>query len=266
MTKWKNAPVAYVIVQARFSPILSLETYIPQIQEQFRTNGFPAFAPRMNFQLGFNLPIPSEASASVANVPFQKTMGYVFTDREKSKSFVLEQNSLTLHVTDYVDFGWFLNLFMKHLAYVVDIVKPDSSDRIGLRFIDIAAPGEGIEIHKYLVPEVTGLSKKMQERSELHHAFTETMLQKGKTLTVSRVLIREGDIAFPPDLQSLPVALSPRFVEYRGVHALIDTDSFQMESAEMDAANIREVLQELHGSVEHAFKNVVTEFALAEWT
>ena len=46
MGKWKNAPVVYVIVQVRFSPILSLQTYLPEIQEHFRRNSFPAFAQR----------------------------------------------------------------------------------------------------------------------------------------------------------------------------------------------------------------------------
>ena len=52
MSKWKNAPVVYVIVQVRFSPVLSINTYLPQIQEHFRLNEFPVFGTRFNFQAG----------------------------------------------------------------------------------------------------------------------------------------------------------------------------------------------------------------------
>jgi uncharacterized protein (TIGR04255 family) len=39
--KMKSAPVYYVIVQVRFNPILSLDTYAAQIQERLRKEGFP---------------------------------------------------------------------------------------------------------------------------------------------------------------------------------------------------------------------------------
>ncbi len=265
MAKWKNAPVFYVVAQVRFSPVLSLQTYVPQIQEHFRKNGFPSFAQRLNFQMGVVLPPPSDAEPNVPGVPFEKTTGYVFSNRDMNQSFVLEQNGLTFQVTeDYLDFSWFLDLFVRSLTVVHDAIEPDSVQRIGIRYLDAVIPRDGSAVRDYLIPEVTGLLEKSPEGS-VQHAYSETMVQTDGTSTVSRVLVRNGSIALPPDLQSLPLKINKRFSDLSGWHAMIDTDSFQSEQFPMDISRIRTTLQHLHGRVDGTFRDVVTEFALEDW-
>ena len=41
--KLSNAPVFFTIGQIQHNPLLSLETYLPQIQESMRKAGYPAF-------------------------------------------------------------------------------------------------------------------------------------------------------------------------------------------------------------------------------
>jgi uncharacterized protein (TIGR04255 family) len=264
MGKWKNAPVVYVIVQVRFSPILSLQTYISEIQEHFRRNGFPAFDRRVNFQLALSVPPPNNAELAASSIPFESAPAYVFSKRDSSQSFILEQNGLTFHVTDYEDFNWFLDLFLKQLSHINEVVKPDSSERIGLRYIDAVLPREGTNIQDYFIPEVLGLSQKPLEGS-LQHAFSETMFRNGDTSTVSRVLVRDGQIAFPPDLGLLQISINPRFTSKVGPHATIDTDSSQQIRSEMDLLKVRSTLEGLQKSVHQAFHTVVTDFALSDW-
>jgi uncharacterized protein (TIGR04255 family) len=264
MGKWKNAPVIYVIVQVRFSPVLSLQTYISEIQEHFRRNGFPAFVQRFNFQLGLSVMPPNNTEPAASPIPVERTPAYVFSNRDSSQSFVLEQNGLTLHVTDYEDFSRFLDLFLKPLNRINEVVKPDSSERIGLRYFDAVLPHEGAKIQNYFIPEVLGLSSKPLAGS-LQHSFSETMFRNGDTSTVSRVLVRDGQIAFPPDLVSFPISINPRFTGQVGPHATIDTDSSQQIRAEMDPSKIRSTLEGLRKSVDQAFHAVVTDFALSDW-
>ena len=66
----------------------------------------------------------------------------------------------------------------------------------------------------YFIPEVLTCPQKPLEGS-LQHSFSEAMFRDGDTLTVSRVLVREGPIAFPPDLHSLPITISPRFANHQ---------------------------------------------------
>jgi uncharacterized protein (TIGR04255 family) len=264
MGKWKNAPVAYVIVQVRFSPVLSLKTYIAQIQEHFRKDGFPAFENRFNFQFPLLMTQSIEPETAPPAIPWERTLSYVFTNREQSQSFVLEQNGLTFHVTDYLDFSWFLDLFLKHLDHINEVLKPDSSERIGLRYIDTVIPKAGANIGKYLIPDVLGLSQHPLGGA-FQQSFSETMFLDRGTSTVSRVLVRQGQIAFPPDMASLPVLLNSRFTEYNGVHAIVDTDSYQTSRSPMDTVELRHTLTYLHQSVDRAFHVVTTDFALADW-
>jgi uncharacterized protein (TIGR04255 family) len=270
MGKWKNAPVVYVIVQVRFSPVLSLRTYIPQIQEHFRRNGFPAFESRFNFQLALTVPPPpaaapqAEPEPAAPAIPVERTVAYVFSNRDRSQSFMLEQNGLTLQVTDYLDFEWFLDLFLTHQDQVNEVIGPDSSERIGLRYIDAVLPKPDTKVKEYLIPAVLGLSEEPVEGT-LQHSYSETVLLSGNTSTVSRIVVRNGQIGFPPDMGALPVVINPRFTEYRGSHALVDTDSFQMVHRPMELQSLRSTLQHLHDSVEKVFNAVTTDFARADW-
>lgn len=264
MGKWKNAPVVYVIVQVRFSPVLSLKTYVPQVQENFRRKGFPAFDSRFNFQLAFSTPPISESEPAAPTIPLERTLSYVFSNRDRSQSFVLEQNGLTFHVADYLDFSWFLDLFLTHLEHIHDVMSLDSSERIGLRYMDAVLPKLGSEVNEYLIPAVLGLSEQPVEGS-LQHSYSETMLLNGNTSTISRVLARSGRIAFPPDLAGLPVQINLRFTDYEGIYALVDTDSFQTIHSPMEIGKVRATLHQLHDSVENAFNAVTTDFARADW-
>ncbi|MDR3752648.1 MAG: TIGR04255 family protein [Terracidiphilus sp.] len=264
MGKWKNAPVVYVIVQVRYSPVLSLKTYVPQIQENFRRNGFPAFDSRFNFQLAFSIPPPPEPEPAEPAIPLARTLSYMFSNRDRSQSFVLEENGLTLHVTDYLDFSWFLDLFLTHLEHIHGVISPDSSERIGLRYIDAVLPKPGSEVKEYLIPAVLGLSEQPVEGS-VQHSYSETMLLNGNTSTISRIIARSGKIAFPPDMVGLPVQINSRFTEYEGTHALVDTDSFQTTRSPMEIQKLRDTLHQLHESVENAFDAVTTDFARADW-
>jgi uncharacterized protein (TIGR04255 family) len=177
---------------------------------------------------------------------------------------VLEQNGLTFHVTDYLDFRWFLDLFLAQLEHINGVICPDSSERIGLRYIDAVLPKLGSEVKEYLIPAVLGLAEQPVEGS-LQHTYFETILLNGDTSTVSRIIVRNGQITFPPDMAALPVLINPRFTEYKSVHALIDTDAFQTVHSPMDIQKLRVTLQHLHDSVEKTFDAVTTDFARADW-
>ena len=112
---------------------------------------------------------------------------------------MLEQNGLTLHVTDYEDFGWLINLFASHLSHVNETMKPDSSDRIGIRYIDAILPKPDTPITQYVIPNVLGLSQLGLE-GVLQHAYSETIMVNESISTVSRIILRDGPIAFPPDM------------------------------------------------------------------
>ena len=52
--QWKNAPVYFVIAQVRYSPVLSLASYIARIQEDSRKVKFPDFKKGLNITFNVN--------------------------------------------------------------------------------------------------------------------------------------------------------------------------------------------------------------------
>ena len=187
-----------------------------------------------------------------------------FSNRDRSQSFVLEPNGLTFHVTDYTDFKWFLDLFLTQLEHVNEVISPDSSERIGLRYIDAVLPKPGSEVKEYLIPAVLGLSEQGLE-GLLQHTYSESIVVNGSASTVSRIIVRNGQIAFPPDMAALPVLINSRFTEYKGTHAVVDTDSFETNHSPMEVQKLRTTLHDLHDSLEKAFNAVTTDFARADW-
>src|SRR5262249_51958952 len=53
LPKLKHAPVVTIIGQVRFSPVLSMESYLPKIQEELRKKGFPKYDKVAQQSLGF---------------------------------------------------------------------------------------------------------------------------------------------------------------------------------------------------------------------
>ena len=264
MGKWKNAPVFYVIVQVRYNPILSLGTYLPGIQEHFRKAGFPDFQKRMN--LTFNLSLIPNVSGgtekAIPTVPLEQAESYIFTSADGSKSFSLEQNAISFHVTEYETFEWFSDQFLSGLGFINDLVGLSFCDRIGLRYLDAVLSKEN-PLSLYLIPEVLGLSD--IQSGTLQHSFSETAY-KTQTATVrSRVIYRDGLFALPPDLQGITVTLKPQFADFTGKHAIIDGDAFQETRSDVDNATVRETLKHLHEEVNVAFNQVVTKYALSQW-
>jgi len=111
---------------------------------------------------------------------------------------------------------------------------------------------------------VHGLRSCLQGQSR--YAYAETMNQVKHVTLLSRVAIREGLLAFPPDIQLASVRISERFKSYQeGISAIIDNDGF-IESREIFSINtVANQLKATHEVIGAAFKATVTPYALAAW-
>ena len=95
MGSGKTLQSSNVIVQVRFSPILSLQTYLPEIQEHFRRDGFPAFARScLKFQLGLTMVQSNNVESVPPRVPIEPFPGYVFSNRDGSQALSLNRMDL----------------------------------------------------------------------------------------------------------------------------------------------------------------------------
>lgn len=259
--KMKNAPVYFTVAQVRFNPILSLDTYLPSIQESFRKIGYEDFKPA--FIATFNLAIAASDGASQQVPTQQRISRYTFANMEGTRGFILEQNALSFQATDYDTFETFSSALLEGLDLLNKAVGISYSERVGVRYLDAVYPRGGETLSEYLAQEVMGLTGKLE--GPLMHSFSETMTQTAVGTIISRTVIQSGSVGFPPDLMPVGLNVAERFTQLDGLHAIIDTDGFYEGREKYDMRGIKARLHDLHDEIWKSFIATVTKHALSVW-
>lgn len=261
--KLKNAPVYFTIAQVRHNPILSFESFIAGIQESMRNAGYPDF--QRGFEVAFKLAAGAEAAGSQPPPPLRAER-FSFTNIERTRGFLVQQNAISYQATDYDTFESFSDEFLKGLEILHKALRLDFSERIGFRYLDAVVPRQGEDLSQYLVPEVLGIGARVKDRV-FAYSFAETLMLLGDTSkVVARVVVQQGPLAFPPDLNSEALVVAKRFGEINQRHAIIDTDGYKEGREVFDTAKVRGHLTKLHEEIVTAFRASVTDFAWKAWS
>jgi uncharacterized protein (TIGR04255 family) len=262
--KMKSAPVYFTIAQVRFNAILSLETYAPQIQDRLRKEGFPDFQKALLATINLNMNLaPTSEGGSPPQLPMAQTARFMFGSMERTSGFILDQGALSFQTTEYDVFETFLETFLKGLQAVNEAVSLSYTDRIGLRYLDAVFPKSGESVRDYLSASILGLTEKLDDT--IVHSFSETLVKRENVNVRSRVIIQDGEMGFPPDLQPMTLKVGDRFTHLRGHHAIIDTDGWSEARESFNVDRIREQLGLIHAGIEKTFRASITENALKTW-
>lgn len=255
--KWKNAPVMYVLAQVKFNQILSMETFVPAIQEEMRKIGFPDYRKEIVNLLHFPTG-QSDASTSV-----QTVNRYIFGDMDSRSGFNLESNAIAFQSADYDVFEAFLQTLLKGISIVDKNVKLDYIERTGIRYLDAVIPKNGESLQDYLITEVLGLIKKVT--GKWSHSYTETVSENDLgAVLIARTIIHNSPVSLPSDIMHLAYELLPRF-KASGLHAVIDTDGFYEKREPFDIDAIGRKLNNLHEEISKLFKATVLDHAINIW-
>jgi uncharacterized protein (TIGR04255 family) len=262
--KMKNAPVYFTIAQVRHNPVLRLGAYAPDIQDRMRKAGYPDFKRGVAIALALTPEVGDEAQAKSPEV--QKVERLMFFNSESTKGFIVEQNALSFHTTEYDTFETFSDEFVKGLGIVHECVVLAHTERIGLRYLDAIVPPNGEEgLPDYLAPGVLGLSSKLPDEVQVSLSITETHIRTTECAVLARTIIQAGRLGFPLDLQPIGVKIADRFQEINGVHAIVDTDASIESRQAFDLNAIKSQLKTLRKGVGLAFDATVTPLAMAAW-
>jgi uncharacterized protein (TIGR04255 family) len=258
----KNAPVYFTIAQVRFNPILSLPTFIPGIQEDFRKHQFADFRKVVAMTFAFAPVVNKETENQTP--PVQPLERYVFSDTANTQNFLLEHGALSFQSTRYEVFETFVAELMNGLGMLDHMVGGLSFvERVGLRYLDAVIPREGETLGQYLIPEALGLYGRLKGRTI--HTFSETMAEGAEGSLISRAIIQEGPVGLPPDLLLNELKIAQSFANFNGEHAILDTDAFIAERMPFDLGEVKKRLGILHDRINEAFRALVTPHALDAW-
>jgi uncharacterized protein (TIGR04255 family) len=250
-----QSPLLLVLAQVRFSPILQMDKFIPEIQERLRSQGFPKFQAATE---ATSIQIPGMPALSQ-----NPTVHWEFMDPEGRKSIVVGTESVAFTVTDYSTFEDFRVGLQIALLTVHEAVKLPLRTRVGLRYIDLLIPKEGKEVSDYVRLEILGLLKDKLPLQRL--AYVSQLLCESKIgKFILRCTHQIGGSVLPPDLQLLrltvkkPLLLNQEF-------CVLDFDHFLEEQSEFDLATVSTDFNSLHDVLDQGFRAVVTPEALKEW-
>lgn len=257
-TPLKNPPVYLTLAQVRFNPILMLSGFLPSIQERFRHAGYPDFV-RQNI---ISIQVTIQEGQQPAPTPVTKEL-FQLGNAEKTHTFILDEQSLTLQSTNYDHFEAFSACFLKGLNIVNDVVNLAFTERVGLRYLDRVMPQSGEMIEQYLVAEAKGMSSQLDGNSL--YAFTESMNEIGNIKLLSRVAVQEGPLAFPPDIQLGNMQIFERFKSYVGKSAILDNDGSVEGREAFSMQAVGKHLDAIHQVIGKAFRTTVSTYALNAW-
>ena len=134
---YKRNPLANVIVQFRFPPLLEIEANLPTDFQKQIVGICPDYSVTQMVQQQVNIrgdgqnPIPSwQIQSPVTNKV------YIFQNLAEKKAIELAMNSLTVTFSKYVRWEEFRDVFMLTKAALENIYGISYYTRIGLRYID----------------------------------------------------------------------------------------------------------------------------------
>lgn len=263
--KMKNAPVYFTVCQVQHNPLLSLDSYLPRIQENLRKSGYPDFkhAVRLAFSVTANL----AAEGQVIQAPSsEKVTQFHFSNLENTSGFVLAANSLTFCTTVYDTFESFSKEMQRGLEILHEAVGLSYVERLGLRYVDAVVPRPDENLSAYLVAEVLGLPARLPD-NQFTYSFAESTLNAVDIgQVVSRTIIQNSPLAFPPDLQAFQLKLPERFRDVTGPHAVLDTDGSLTQRRPFDLKEHQRALDGIHELVVKVFRATITDHARAVWS
>lgn len=146
-----NAPVYFALGQVGFSPVMSMASFIPEIQEQLRTTGFPEFHVGQFTQV--RLSSDGKEAEALDSHPL-----WIFMNESRSLCFVLSVDSLTLQTTASQRHDVFISEAIRGLAVVRSVVGVGSVKRIGLRCLGAIQPEPSEDVNDYLAEGLHGVA------------------------------------------------------------------------------------------------------------
>jgi len=253
-----NAPLAYVLAQAVFQPILSVEKRMPEIQEALK-----AKYPRMKT----TTPTISIKVNDGSEIPVKSPNIWEFTNKDKTEGVRIAQNMIVFHATEYKDYSDFSAKVNDAASTITSIIGNLVVTRLGMRYIDYILPKDSMTLEQMLISGVKRApSIGLGEKNSVGLSILQYNMENG-ALNV-KYSYGSGTPPFPQELTPLTLNESKRMTyaqDISGDTAILDFDRYMTFDEEMDLTNIMENYKKMHADLAQAFKGITTDVAKTYW-
>lgn len=251
--KLNNQPLKFALAEVRFSKVLQISKFIPELQEAFRKK-YPAFME------GREPAVQIQGNG----IDVSELQRWAFMSADKKSAIGIDQERLIYATSDYPRFQGFSDTCLDAIRILEKIVEPGLVHRIGLRYSDLILLGENESLSD-LVDSHFGFSKNLSSLGIPRQQSTETYIQTKVGSLVIRTLYGTNDLTCLQDVKSLPISLDvyPEPSE----RIILDFDHFwesQSEVVQFESKEIINILSSLHETSREAFWAITTDYARTE--
>ncbi|MGC2162788.1 MAG: TIGR04255 family protein [Silvibacterium sp.] len=193
--RYAKNPLESVVAEARFPPLLRIETEIPAKFQETLRGEFPLF--QEIIPLSFATPEIMKIFQSSNVIPSAKT--FTFTSADGGWSLALNRESISLTCRKYSRWNEFREKWEKTLTALHAVYEPQFLLRLGLRYRDVISKGrlglQDVPWHDLLSRGIVGVVHTPIEPL-LDTSWSQTVfkLQRGNT----QVLLQHGLQPIPP--------------------------------------------------------------------
>ncbi|OYV06674.1 MAG: hypothetical protein CFE26_04990 [Verrucomicrobiales bacterium VVV1] len=254
--EFTNSPLIIALAQVRMTPVLSLENYIPKLQDLLRATGYPRLIKRV---------IKATRQDAIGKMDVIESTDWVFGDKAGHFALLVGERGLGLFTSSYHTFEDFAGRLNECLQLVHQVVNINGVERLGLRYVDLIEPTPEKPLSYFLESCVLGLP--LQELGKRVSGLSQTIIETSPhQKLVVRTTERSKGLVIPPDLLSLQLKLrKPNTLEQP--FGILDLDHFAEypETDDYDTASVIRKFGELHDIVDQAFRKATTDDAKSDW-
>lgn len=251
-------PVFYSLIQVRFNRVSQMASYVPPFQDALRKTGFADY--REEKQLEVQI---LGAGAGQPNVEQLVSRRWVFNDLAGQEGFVLLEDALVYHTTNYARFSDCLERMLTALTLLDDLLGISHVERVGMRYLDAIQPIAPRTMQDYVLPELLGLSQVAS--GTLKHSYSETVQLIGDATLVMKAFVAPQGLPLPPDLQQLALQLPETVRQTTGPSLVMDSDCYVEKRFAYSKDIVEERIRQLHGALLDIFKQSLTPEARQQW-
>lgn len=248
--KLKNQPLKLVIAEFKYTPVLQIEEYIPKFQDNIRKA----------------YPMMQESAEQV----FQVQPNSIKTDLIKRWSFIsadklnavdITRERMIYYTSDYPRFEGFSSKCENILDILNNVIEPELSTRIGLRYCDLVVPEDKEKITDLIDSQLT-FPDTIKKLGVPAYQRNESLVNTKEGTLAIRSLYGKHNLSFLQDIKVLPVQVNQDPVESERM--IVDFDHFWEAGdgiVKFDVSKVIEKLNNLHTISREAFWTITTEYA-----
>lgn len=241
-----SSPLEAVVVQSRFSSVLSIdqkEGLIP-FQERARKQ-YPLFEQAMAQSLQMDIGVQAPV--------FRPVTTHVWRLMDPTKNFVvsLTSDAITLETRAYPGRADFMSRWTELLGWVEEVFSPGLSLRLGIRYLNRLSGDDIGHLPEWVIPNLIGVAL-----PEYREHVTQAISEANVAVEEGQLLMRWGIL--PPNLTIAPGMLDPVPTS----SWLLDLDASCEQQTEFCALDLATACERLSERVYSVFRWAITETGL----